>query len=61
MGSVTLRCADAADANDDGLIETADVIYGLTALFLGGPTFPPPFPLPGIDPTDDELGCQPSG
>ncbi|MCA8962711.1 MAG: hypothetical protein KDC38_19445, partial [Planctomycetes bacterium] len=53
-----LDCLDAADANDDGQIDLADVIYGLSYQFTDGPPPPPPFPLPGLDPTPDGLSCS---
>ena len=44
-------CRDAADVNDDELINIADPVYLLLYLFAGGPEPPPPFPDPGPDPT----------
>jgi len=52
-----LSCADAADANDDGSLNVSDPVFALGFLFLGGSPPPPPFPLPGADPTADPLGC----
>ena len=49
-------CFDAADVNDDGVIDTADKEYLLDYLFEGGP--PPPYPGPTTcnrDPTGDGL------
>lgn len=51
-------CHDALDADDSGLIDITDPILVLNYLFLSGPPMPPPFPLAGTDPTDDELGCE---
>ena len=52
-------CADSADMNDDGLLDISDPIYGLAALFSGGPQPPDPGPVNcGPDPTDDSLGCS---
>lgn len=51
-------CEDSADANNDGMIDLADGIYLLNYLFVGGPTPSEPFPDPGLDPDDDELGCE---
>jgi hypothetical protein len=51
-------CQKAADANDDGRIDIADALYVLFYLFKGGPIIPAPYPLPGIDPTRDELPCN---
>lgn len=56
-GGPASSCADAADANDDGLLDLSDSVYSLWFLFIGGPAPPPPFPEPGTDPTEDELGC----
>ena len=50
-------CLDAADANDDGLVDLSDAVFILAYQFAGGPQPPPPFPQPGVDPTDDGLGC----
>jgi hypothetical protein len=53
-----LPCPDAADANDSGTLDVADVTHLLGKLFLGVPqTLPPPFPEAGLDPTPDALDC----
>jgi hypothetical protein len=57
-GGKAPRCADAADANDDGRLDLSDALYTLGFLFLGGPAPPVPFPQPGLDPTADGLGCN---
>lgn len=57
FGSQDILCEDAADANDDGLLNIADALYLLGYLFQGGAAPPGPFPRPGNDPTDDDLGC----
>lgn len=57
-------CLDAADSNDDGAINISDAIHSLNFLFLGGQAPPLPFPLPGADPTADDMSCAgqvPSG
>ena len=59
-GTETLPCDDAADTNDDGLLNVADGIYLLSYLFNDGLPPPPPFDAPGIDPTPDGLGCATS-
>ncbi len=46
---------DAADVNDDGAVDASDGVYVVNHQFLSGPPPPPPFPLAGIDPTDDAL------
>jgi len=50
-------CLDARDVNDDGLLNIADMIFLGDALFRSRLPIPPPFPLPGLDPTPDDLGC----
>jgi len=52
-----VKCADASDANDDGVINIADAIRLLGRLFADGPPLPPPYPEPGTDPTPDGLDC----
>lgn len=53
----SLLCLDFADANDDGKVNVSDPVWVLTYLFRGGPTPPPPFASPGLDPTGDKLAC----
>ena len=54
----TLGCRDAADANDDGVLDLTDAIHILTYLFLRGPAPAAPFPECGADPSaSDALGC----
>ncbi|MCA8960546.1 MAG: FG-GAP repeat protein, partial [Planctomycetes bacterium] len=48
-------CPDAADANDDSLIDISDPIYTLAYLFGGGIAPPPPWSACGPDPTVDAL------
>ncbi len=53
-----LSCSDSADIDDNGEIETADVVRLLEYLFLNGSHFS--YPAPPVcdeDPTEDELGC----
>lgn len=53
-----LTCPDACDANDDGLVDIADVVFGLGALFVAGADLPPaPFPNCGVDLVLDALLC----
>lgn len=63
LGGAAPDCMDAADVDDNGMIDTAT---SADAFFLfdwllrrrGSPTtLPAPFPLPGVDPTADGLGC----
>src|SRR5213593_2955723 len=59
-GTPSPRCLDAADADDNGLIDSGglpDASYLLSWLFRTGLAPPPPFPLPGVDPTKDLLAC----
>ncbi|MFQ5653169.1 MAG: hypothetical protein ACE5GW_00380 [Planctomycetota bacterium] len=51
-------CLSALDSNDDGVIDLADALYTLNFLFLAGPVIPPPFPEPGVDPTEDPIPCD---
>ncbi|MGQ9590729.1 MAG: IPT/TIG domain-containing protein [Planctomycetota bacterium] len=46
---------DAADANDDGLLNGGDAIYLMNHLFRGGAAPPPPYPGAGWDPTPDQI------
>ncbi len=50
-------CDDAADVNDDGVLDTLDCVYLNNFLLAGGPPPPPPFPSCGLDPTSDALNC----
>lgn len=51
----TAPCQDALDADDNGEVELTDAVYLLEGLFTGGDNPPPPYPLPGVDPTLDTL------
>ena len=54
-----LKCDDAADFNDSGDLNLTDAVVMLEYLFrAGGTRPPPPFPLPGVDPTPDNLVCD---
>ena len=57
MGLPEPDCRDAADSNDNGLLDITDAMYSLTFLFCCGA--PPPAPGPGCgeDPTPDTLDC----
>jgi len=52
-----IGCRFPADTNDDGAVDLSDAVYLLHYLFLDGPAPPPPFALPGSDPTPDDLAC----
>lgn len=56
-GGPASRCPDAADTNDDGTSDVSDAVFLLRYLFLGGDPPPLPFPLPGLDPTEDTVSC----
>ena len=53
-------CPDAADINDDGILDVSDPVYTIFHLYLGGTQPPPPFSSgAGQDPTfHDNLGCE---
>ena len=57
LGEEGSDCLDTGDADDDSNVNLTDATYILNYLFLGGPPLPPPFPLPGTDPTEDNLPC----
>ena len=55
----SLPVLDAADSNDDGTVDFADLPRLTDALFKGA-DLPLPYPAPGVDPTEDELApCNP--
>ncbi len=51
-------CLDAADANDDGLLDLGDAVTLLGHLFGATEVLPEPYPEIGPDPTSDTLGCR---
>lgn len=54
-----LACEDAADVDDNGVLDLADTIYLLRWIYVrDGPAPPAPFPEPGSDSTDDALRCE---
>lgn len=53
-----MPCASAADFNDDGSLDLSDAVNLLDFLFTGGGAPEAPFPLAGLDPTPDSLGCD---
>jgi DNA-binding beta-propeller fold protein YncE len=61
LGSTAPPCPDAADADDNGVLEITDAILSLNFLFVGGRAPPPPFPDRGEDPTFDALICGSPG
>ena len=56
-GPAPVLCRDSADADDNGEITITDAVYLLNFLFVNGEPPPPPYPLPGFDPTNDEIDC----
>jgi len=60
-GGPGLECEKSADVNDDGDVLLSDAVELLTFLFLHGDAPPAPFPLCGVDPTEDNLTCETFG
>ena len=58
LGGTAPACLDAADVNDDAVVNSADLTYLADYLSLVGPPPPSPFPAPCIDPTCDTLSCD---
>ncbi len=59
LGEGDPGCDDACDTNDDGSVDISDAIATLGVLFLGQGLIPPPgMKECGIDPTDEEVGCE---
>jgi hypothetical protein len=56
-GAPTPDCMDAADADDNGVVDISDATY-ILHYFNGGPVIPEPYPDCGTDPTDDTLTCD---
>ncbi|OUU23213.1 MAG: hypothetical protein CBC13_06345 [Planctomycetia bacterium TMED53] len=56
-GVPPLPCLDAADVNDDELLQLTDAVWLLDYLFGGGPMPQLPFPESGPDPVQEEQGC----
>lgn len=51
-------CQDAADVNNDGMVDSSDATYLIAYEFQGGPAPPAPFPDCGTEPIDeDALTC----
>ena len=55
LGNEAPRCPDAADADDNGLIEITDAIAILSQLFAGEGRISAPYPSSGRDSTPDDL------
>lgn len=59
LGTTRITCPDAADFNDDGVLDVTDPLVTLNYLFLAGPSPLPPGEIEGFDPTPDGLDpCQ---
>ena len=59
LGEGDPGCGDACDSNDDGTVDISDAIATLGVLFLGQGNIPlPGMTECGVDPSDDELGCE---
>lgn len=58
FSGVPVNCEDASDADDNEALNLADSLVILNYLFKDGPAPPAPFPLAGVDPSGDELGCE---
>ena len=56
LGGPGSGCDRTGDVNSDGLVDVADVISLLNGLFNGA-TIPGPFPICGIDPLVNPVGC----
>ena len=59
LGDGDPTCDDACDSNDDGTVDISDAIATLGVLFLGNGVIPlPGMTECGVDPTEDEVGCD---
>jgi hypothetical protein len=73
IGGIELSCIDAADADDGqpvdgcncnpeaGRLNISDAVTLIRYLFIQpawSSILPEPFPIPGLDPTPDEAGCE---
>lgn len=56
LGSEAPPCLDAADVMDVGRVDISGAISLLNYLFLGGSQPAVPYPMTGLDPTEDTLG-----
>lgn len=53
-----IDCEDACDSNDDGMNNISDALYIFQYLFISGSPIPAPYPLRGVDLTEDSLTCK---
>ena len=59
LGEGDPGCEDSCDSNDDGTVDISDSIMALGVLFLGNGVIPPPgMTNCGVDPSDDQVGCE---
>jgi hypothetical protein len=58
LSADVIECLDAADVQDDGLINISDAIYVLSYLFRSGSEPTSPWKECDIDPTPDQLSCS---
>ena len=56
-GGPPADCQDAADTDDSGSLQLTDALVVLNFLFRNGVAPAPPFPNPGLDPSEDGLDC----
>ncbi len=59
--AISIDCPDAADVNDDGVVDESDPVYIFEYLYQGSNPPPAPYPAAGPDPTADGLECQSGG
>jgi hypothetical protein len=57
MGGRAPTCEDAFDSNNDSRLDISDPIFLLNYLFMGTAQPSHPYPIPGVDPDLDSLGC----
>ena len=53
-----LTCLDAADVNDDGVLNLTDAVAIGNVLTFEESVPPPPYPAAGKDPSEDGLSCE---
>jgi hypothetical protein len=59
LGESRLPCRDAADVNDDGVVEITDAVLLIEHLYQSGAPPRAPYPAPGMDPAaGGSLGCD---
>lgn len=58
LGEPSAGCDDAADMDDDGVLNITDAVYCVRHLFQDGSAPLEPFPECGEDPTVDDISCD---